>query len=1724
MVGIMGLFKHKNNLPNYSLVSKSKFFDKKWYLEKYPDVAAAKIDPVYHYLQFGWTEGRDPGPAFSSDAYLQAHPDVLYAKICPLVHYLLHGLKENRRLTLKLKTPLKTVDLGSIVESIKQKISEPDIKYVSFDVFDTLVVRPVIEPRDIFYLIANKVDKKYKVDFIGMRYNAEQELNDKNATISDIYKFIQKKYKLRSQTVKALMQEEINCETQLLFLRPDGKNLYDFAIKNGKKVIAVSDMYLPADVIKKILHKNGYTKISKVFVSNEYKARKSDGKLYNTVAEKLKCSPASILHIGDNYQSDYIKAKDAGFQAMHLPAVVETVLSNSIYKNLLDTKFSDDYGARILMGFALNFTFGDSSEGKLNKNQFFPDLKTFSYLYLAPMLYYISSAISLNQDIQKKYKKIFFASRDGYLPSKVYESLRNIFHGLPAEYLYAGRRAYYMACEESFFKYIEKLSTAQSTRYTLRNIIDCYVLDDKLKEKICSELSENDLNLPFNEEKEACIKILKRFEKDINKHIESLKKNAIKYYNSRAEKGRNIVFDCGYSGSVSNALTHITKKPFDKIYVWENKTNQDIDQKNGTHTFALLGTKFNYPMEHIILEETFSPVEGTCIGFDDAGKPMFESVDFSPEMQTDMQNIDDSCMRFIDYMKDVFGDWLRMLKISDSEILRRLPNFAFTVSQEKEEDIFKNIIFPDNVFYSKQSSLSVKVANNNRNQNRKRILLISNEMSYSGAPHSLLRMCRVLKDKYSLTVWTLKPGPFEREFHKLGIMVKYMSEIDFGKAATISQIKSFDLAICNTILTDVPCRIIEKHIHCLWYIREAENIPQLLNDNRRMLLEHVENTDIYCVSEYAKSFIDKTFNTTVNVCHNCVEDFNDGYKKKFFHNKKLNLLVMGNFEPRKGFITAIEAIKKLPDNLQNKVHLNIVGRSFDGAYSKSIFDAIANQKNISYLGEIDNLKDKIDLYKKTDIVIVPSTDESCSLVTLEGIMMGCPVIVTKNVGAKYVVDDDTGWIFETGNSDQLRDILQDVLKGKKDVRKMGVAARQKYLETSNMDIYSQNILQAVRSVLDYKNKKKVLVHLHLYYEEQLEYMLSKLANISGCDYDLYVTTPTGNKKAVNKILKFKPDAVIIKTDNVGYDVWPFVQVVQRVDLTKYDYVLKLHTKAFQTTPNALNKTGFWWRDELIDVLLRDKEQFIKNLDVFRLNPKVGMICSKLMLRSVSGNKEIPEESSLFNKEFKRLKFKTADRSYCAGTMFFARAQVFDFIKNAKLTADDFHGNQETHGKGTLAHVYERILGVAVAEKGYKIYSQVSAHEYDDEVIPVVYATDNAYMPCTIVSIYSLLKNKSHNTKYDLIILHSAKIDKKYIKKISALAKKSNSAVHFFDMKNQFDGVSSQIQHISVVTYYRLLLPSLLKQYNKCIWLDGDTIVCRDLSGFFHIDMENNYIAGVIAPYAAKDPGYCNTLNIKNMNTYVNAGVLLWNLDAMRKDGLESRFMKLVNVGYSMMDQDILNIVCFGRIKLLPLKYNAMNKLLNPTDRKLVLDKRLYLPYEFQNAFSDPVIIHYCDSKKPWNSEDCTLINNWREYAEKTGLFPEHKIRKAFKHGANKFAKFMYSLQKQGNKRSYRIIGIRFNTENKYRTIKDGVGAVNYTLEKKYQDLATRMKNLGAACSAIDAKVNQLNASLSEIKAMLNSLKAVEAERLKQEPKTNKAVKTRKKSTAAKKKVVKKSKK
>ena len=171
---------------------------------------------------------------------------------------------------------------------------------VTFDVFDTLIIRDVKNPTDIFSLAYGRIGRYIRVisEIIARRKSETGEV-----TLADI-----------SKICPFSCDKELVIENEYCRANPILFDVYKELVKMGKKVYAISDMYLSSEHINSLLKKSGFE--IPVLVSCEEKCSKKDGSLFKRFMEINSLSPDEIVHIGDNHESDGDGAKKAGIKSL----------------------------------------------------------------------------------------------------------------------------------------------------------------------------------------------------------------------------------------------------------------------------------------------------------------------------------------------------------------------------------------------------------------------------------------------------------------------------------------------------------------------------------------------------------------------------------------------------------------------------------------------------------------------------------------------------------------------------------------------------------------------------------------------------------------------------------------------------------------------------------------------------------------------------------------------------------------------------------------------------------------------------------------------------------------------------------------------------------------------------------------------------------------------------------------------------------------------------------------------------------------------------------------------------------------------------------------------------------------------------------------------------------------------------------------------------------------
>lgn len=232
---------------------------------------------------------------------------------------------------------------------------------------------------------------------------------------------------------------------------------------------------------------------------------------------------------------------------------------------------------------------------------------------------------------------------------------------------------------------------------------------------------------------------------------------------------------------------------------------------------------------------------------------------------------------------------------------------------------------------------------------------------------------------------------------------------------------------------------------------------------------------------------------------------------------------------------------------------------------------------------------------------------------------------------------------------------------------------------------------------------RIAVVVHVYYPELWMELADCIRRVD-MPYDLFITY--SDESSVVKARSDFPDAIFIQCENKGYDIWPFLKILNGLDLRKYTYIIKLHTKRDILTEgvcqiNGVDIRGDKWRRRLLS-FISSKNAWDKTKRKITENSAVGMIADPFLLFK---RRDVKIAISTFDKALsivKNLGIEVDPRQmqYVGGTMFMARAECFSSLQG-KWEADDFD-YECSHADGSLAHCIERILCFCVYGSGYVI--------------------------------------------------------------------------------------------------------------------------------------------------------------------------------------------------------------------------------------------------------------------------------------------------------------------------------------------------------------------------------------------------------------------------------------
>ncbi len=258
-----------------------------------------------------------------------------------------------------------------------------------------------------------------------------------------------------------------------------------------------------------------------------------------------------------------------------------------------------------------------------------------------------------------------------------------------------------------------------------------------------------------------------------------------------------------------------------------------------------------------------------------------------------------------------------------------------------------------------------------------------------------------------------------------------------------------------------------------------------------------------------------------------------------------------------------------------------------------------------------------------------------------------------------------------------------------------------------------------------------------------------------------------------------------------------------------------------------------------------------------------------------------------------------------------------------------------------------------------------------EKINIFFNVNDLYVKYMSVTMASILINTKRDVSFYVI---SSDITEKSKKNIEKLKRIKDFDIEYIDIDSKkMDLIpESSRSDISIETNYRFLVSSLKPEMKKCIFLDADLVVDKDISKLWDIHIEDNYMAAVKDRITfSSSYSWVHNLPLPEKFTYVNTGVAIMNLDLWRKDNIEQKIFEYAQKYRDILkfpDQDILNIVLAPKIYYLENKFNAD------------CNHEYFIEEERKKAFLNSVVFHWVGYNKPWNKFFCPYFYKYWMYA------------------------------------------------------------------------------------------------------------------------------------------------
>lgn len=525
---------------------------------------------------------------------------------------LLGGFRVDRSLRSLQAAPQEDAATATLA-SLKELIDDPQTEMISFDVFDTLICRPVEKPADLYSFLNAKalaLTDGIAVNFGKSRALCEVETRKElegqkeEITLADIYQTLARFYGVDVQTLDALAQAEMALEIDHCRLRPFGKKMFDLALASHKPIILISDMYLPHETIAAMLESCGYGgTYDRLFLSCDFNCTKHTGDLFKVVLAEIEKKPHTVVHVGDNKQSDIIMAEQQGMRAFRWSSAVEWMRSNPHFKSVYSPRVGAGEKARsAIAGTTARGLFDGPRPASERSSLSGQDPYRLGFAVLGPL------ATGYMQWLAREAKRdgiteLFFMAREGWVFKEVFDALYPAGPETPkTHYLLASRRAVRVAACRSPADVMALLGQPYDPGVALVELfegrfgISFSQADDERIAALGFRNRQHTLDRSFQHQQQLCA-LAQEFMSEILTHAQKERTSYQRFLGENGFTGakHQAIVDVGWKANIQGALGDLTQKRTTGYYYATVQDSELWLQQGDTHR-AYLGIALSAPL------------------------------------------------------------------------------------------------------------------------------------------------------------------------------------------------------------------------------------------------------------------------------------------------------------------------------------------------------------------------------------------------------------------------------------------------------------------------------------------------------------------------------------------------------------------------------------------------------------------------------------------------------------------------------------------------------------------------------------------------------------------------------------------------------------------------------------------------------------------------------------------------------------------------------------------------------------------------------------------------------------------------------------------------------------------------------------------------------------------------------------------------------------------------